>query len=365
MYYRRPGFTEGLLEDIGKIGVLRSNGLGDYIFSLPALDSLRSTYPSAEIVLLGGRLHAELLRDRPGPVDRVITLPYIRGVHLPPGCEERPSETESFIDGLADERFDLLIQMYGGGKYSNPFISRIPGRFRIGMKAHDAGRHKLDAWIPYYLYHPEILRYIELVSLAGVKVFTTRPRIEVVPGDLGEASAACRSLHRPFVVLHPGASDSRRMWPVGKFALLAGRLHKMGLSVAVTGSSDEAHLADAIAVNADVPVENLCGRLTISGLVGTIYAAGLVVSNDTGPLHLARAIGTPAVGIYWVGNMVNAAPATIRENRSCISWRIHCPECGEDCTKHDCPHRTSFVADVTVDEVAESALSLLEEYMEK
>ena len=83
------GPTPERLPDVRRIAVLRANALGDFIFTLPALDALRCAYPSAEIVLLGAPWHAKLWRDRPGPVDRVLVVPPAPGIRTPdPGEPE-------------------------------------------------------------------------------------------------------------------------------------------------------------------------------------------------------------------------------------------------------------------------------------
>src|SRR5687767_9031601 len=77
--------------DVERIAVLRANALGDFIFILPALDALRAAYPQAELVLLGAPWHAELLRDRPGPVDRVLVVPPAPGIRGPDPGEPEPA----------------------------------------------------------------------------------------------------------------------------------------------------------------------------------------------------------------------------------------------------------------------------------
>ncbi len=69
-----------LVPDVRKIAVLRTNGIGDYVFAIPALESLRNAYPKAQIVLLGSPWHAAFVEPRPGPVDRVVVVPPTRGV---------------------------------------------------------------------------------------------------------------------------------------------------------------------------------------------------------------------------------------------------------------------------------------------
>jgi ADP-heptose:LPS heptosyltransferase len=104
---------------------------------------------------------------------------------------------------------------------------------------------------------------------------------------------------------------------------------------------------------------DLCGRLSLGGLSGLLDRCALVVSNDSGPLHLARATGTATVGIYWGPNFINAGPPNRAWHRPALSWRSCCPVCGATLFDHDCGHTVSVVADVPVDEVADYALELL------
>jgi ADP-heptose:LPS heptosyltransferase len=113
---------------------------------------------------------------------------------------------------------------------------------------------------------------------------------------------------------------------------------------------------------------DLSGTLSLSGIVGLLSLARLVISNDTGPLHLAGAVGTPTVGIYWCGNLINANPLTRTRHRALASWMITCPLCGADMANpqaamsaahRECTHDVCFVAGVTVHDVLASATDLL------
>src|SRR6478752_5112558 len=107
------------LPDIHKIAVLRANALGDFIFTLPALEALRKTYPQAEIVLLGLPWHASFLAQRPSPIDRVIIVPPYEGVSSEWPCavpqQNNSTEVASFFACMQQEHFDLAIQIHGGG----------------------------------------------------------------------------------------------------------------------------------------------------------------------------------------------------------------------------------------------------------
>jgi ADP-heptose:LPS heptosyltransferase len=98
-------------------------------------------------------------------------------------------------------------------------------------------------------------------------------------------------------------------------------------------------------------------------MVGVLARARLVIANDSGPRHLAAALGTPTVGVYWVGNVINAGPLLRARHRVGVSFRQACPVCGIDQASvgtERCPHDDSFVADVTVDEVLAHARDLLD-----
>ena len=107
-----------------------------------------------------------------------------------------------------------------------------------------------------------------------------------------------------------------------------------------------------------VEAQNLCGRLSLSGLTGLLSRCYMLVSNDSGPLHLAAAVGTATVGIYWCFNLINAGPITRLRHRPLVSWRLTCPVCGDDRSRASCDHRASFVAGIPTEEVAVAALDL-------
>ena len=339
-----------------RIAVLRANALGDLVFALPALESLRAAYPAAGIVLLARPLHARLLAGRPGPVDRVEVVPNAAGlVDGPPAPE---AEVEEFLARMRAEEFDLAIQMHGGGRHSNPFVRRLGARLTVGLRTPDAT--PLDRWLPYVYYQHEVMRYLELVVLAGAPAVTTQPRLEVTAADRHEAAEVAGRGGGPLAILHPGASDVRRRWPVERFAAVGDGLAGSGARVCVTGTAGERETVDRVLQAMRAPAIDACDRLSPGGLAGLLAGAAVVVSNDTGPLHLADAVGARTVGVYWCGNLVNGAPLFRARHRPFASWQRTCPVCGTDCIRGACEHRVSFVEEVTVEEVLDAACDLLD-----
>jgi ADP-heptose:LPS heptosyltransferase len=345
-----------IVPGVRKIAVVRANAIGDFIFSLPALEALRAAYPEAEIVLLAKAWHAAFLDERPGPVDRVVVVPPYGGVSENPGYPENAAEVEAFFAAMQRERFDIAIQMHGGGRYSNPFTLRLGARMTIGTKTRDAAAP--DRWMPYIYFQPEILRYLELVSLIGASPVILEPRLTVTTCDLDEAIEVVPENSKPLVALHPGASDSRRRWAPEKFAVVGDVLASAGAHVVVIGTRDEQEVDDAVVSNMKAGAQNLCARLSLGGLAGLLSRCRLVVSNDSGPLHLACAVGTATMGLYWCFNLITAGPITRTRHRSAQSWLLECPVCGLNCVYHRCPHHASFIDEIPTDEVITECLNL-------
>ncbi len=348
-----------LAREIRKIAVLRANKLGDFILALPALQALRMAYPEAEIVLLGREWHAEFLKNRPGPVDRVIIVPPIRGIYGKPDMNENPFEVERFFQNMAQEHFDLAIQVHGDGRFSNPFVQRLGARMTVGARMPEA--MPLDLWVPFTYTQSEILRHLEVVSLVGAQAAVLEPHLAVTPQDLEEARSVMQIDDKPRVVLHPGADNPRHRWPAEKFAAIGDALAFAGAHVTVIGSESEQANVDQVLRAMTTRAENLQNRLSLCGLAGFLSMSNVVISNNTDYLRLAWAVGTPTVGIYWFGNLLTSGPLIRSRHRPAVSWRVACPICGLDCTRYACDHSASFMDEVTVVEVLSSALDLLKD----
>ena len=187
------------------------------------------------------------------------------------------------------------------------------------------------------------------------------PRLQVTAADRAEAAAALAEDDRPLVVLHPGANDSRRRWPVERLAVVGSELARKGARLAVVGTAAEQPLADQLLGTLEGEAADLTGRLGLGGLAGLLAQATLLVGNDSGPRHLAAAVGTATVAVYWGVSLGSYGPLDRARHRAPTAWRLHCPVCGANGLQQDCrsSHHASLVADVTVDEVLAEALDLL------
>lgn len=367
-----------VLEKFGgvkRIAVLRGGGLGDLIYTYPALHALKVAYPDATITLLGTPVHAAVAGATSGPVDDVVMLPVARGVHDGPRNGERFDDDaedvaaqEEFFEAMRAEAFDLAVQMHGGGRFSNPFLLKLGARHTVGTRTKDA--RPLERNLDYVYYQNEPDRWLEVAGLAGAPTVMSPP-LRPRPDYRQEVAGLRDQTRSALVVIHPGATDPRRRWPASNFAEAAASLAAEGAQVLVVGDHSEKALAQEVVELAvrQLPatdrqaVRSVTGELDIGELAALLAEATVMLASDSGPRHLAQAVGTPTVGIYWVGNAFNAAPRGRSLHRVHMSWVTHCPRCGSDVTQvgwtaPHCGHDDTLIKGIAVADVVQDVLDL-------
>lgn len=361
------------IENVKKIGVLRANGIGDFIVSLPAIDALRHSYPDAEIVLFGKQWHADFLIKGRSSVDRVIVLPPSFFKAKEEYVDHYGKEMECFFEKMKAEQFDMALHFHAEDIFSNIFLNALEARVTVGHQKE--GAPSLNKTAPYFYYQNEVFRYLELVRMVGAMSQNIQPKIRVLEEEKKVALQIREelSLCSPFIILHTGATDFRRQWPLEKFAELGRCFLEKGFSLFLSGSPDEAGILMELKNQLNSSEVCIKSDLPLGHWAALSQEAELLISNDTGPLHLARAAGCPTVGIFWGPNVVNWAPVYREKDGLAISWELHCPQCGtlpidpypfEPKTSF-CTHQSSFVSIVSVEEVIKECIRILERKKDK
>jgi ADP-heptose:LPS heptosyltransferase len=350
---------------VRSIVVLRANGLGDHVVAQPALAALRAAYPDAAITLVTSPPVAALLAGRPSPVDEVLAAPRVAGVRGEPGPEGAPDDPPEVVEGfcaaLRERRFDLGVQLHGGGGNANPLLLRFGARVTAGSRA--AGAAPLDRTVPWTPFQHDLLRWLEVVSLVGAQPVGLRPRIAVTAADRAAAGAALGGGVGPSVAVHPGATDPRRRWPARRLGELGRALAERGVRTVVLGGAGDAALVDEIRAGlgpAAADAVDLAGRLSLSGMVGVLERVDLFVGNDSGPRHIAEAVGTPTVGVFTRANLVDVSPLFRARHRVLVSWASRCAACGGDYLTTACDCGATVLGDIGVDAATAPAQELLE-----
>lgn len=253
------------------------------------------------------------------------------------------------------------MQLHGGGGNANPLVARLGARLTAGSRA--PGAAPLDRTVPWTPYQHDVLRWLEVVDLVGAEPVRLQPRLAVTAADrhAAELALSAAGVHgaERLVALHPGATDARRRWPPQRLAAVANALAADGVRPVLLGGARDAGLTASVRAALRAPAADLSGALSLPGLIGVLERAALFVGNDSGPRHLAEAVGTATVGIFTKANLVDVAPLFRTRHRVLVSWASACAICGADYLAGDCGHAATVLGDVTVDEVVEQARELL------
>ncbi|WP_197680638.1 glycosyltransferase family 9 protein [Microlunatus sagamiharensis] len=352
-----PAQPGGVVPGVRRIAVLRANGIGDYVVSEPALSALREAYPDAEITLLGAAHHAALLADRPSPVDRVVRLPLVSGVRVKSDVPDAtPEELEAWCAEQRAYGYDLAVQLHGGGGNSNPLLLRLGARVSVGATA--PGAPRTDRWVPYTSFQHDTVRWLEVVAAAGAWGTRLEPRLAVTAADVEASASVVPRDDHPLVVVHPGATDARRCYPEDRLGRVARALADDDARVVVVGGPGDAERVARVAEGFDGEVETVVGGLTLGGLVGLLARADLMIGNDSGPRHLAGAVGTPTVGVFTYANLADVAPLTRTWHRVLVSWHGGCEVCGMRVLDGWCGHHASATHDVPESDVLDATREL-------
>lgn len=337
-----------------RIAVLRALQLGDLLLAIPALRSLRSGFPNAEITLIGLPWAAGFSRRFAQYIDRFLEFPGYDGILESP---YDPARTAAFMCEQRAYGYDLAIQMHGNGRVSNQFVLDLRAQVSAGYYARTPNRG-LTLGLPYPNQGAEIRRNLGLCKLLGCPNQSTRLEFPLDDSDEAEADLLLESRRDgrgPLVIIHPGARSPARRWPAQSFAEVADTLaREFGADVALTGGPGEEDTVGLVEAQMATKPLNLAGLTTLGGLAAIIARADLLISNDTGPAHLADALNALSVTIFGPADP-NRWAALDRSLHYVVRWPVGC----NPCSNWDCPidHRClRLISPDLILEVARHAL---------
>lgn len=282
---------------VEKLAVFRGLYLGDLVAATPALRTLRRGYPRAEISLVSLPWAKALSPHLKGLVDHLIPYPGAPG--LDGGDDEE--ELERFLARMRAERFDLAVNMHGQGPTSTRLVARFGARLTASFVGESSeSLPALDVAVPWSVEEHESRKLLSLAEkVGGVPAgVSDEPELRVREEDARRADVLLPdSLHGPLALVHPGASVPEKRWPGEAYGRVAEGLLRRGYIVAVTGSASEKDLTRSVSGAAPGSLD-LGGATDLSTLVALVARASVLVTNDTGPAHLAYALKTPSVTLF-------------------------------------------------------------------
>jgi lipopolysaccharide heptosyltransferase II len=297
-----------------RILCVRLDSLGDVLMCTPAMRALRQAVPGRTLTLLGSPSGVAAQPFIPELDDAIAwEAPWMKAAGLKATAPRAHTAGPALIAALAARAFDaaVIFTTYTQSALPAALLCQLAG---IPLRLAHCRENPYDLltdWIPdpepATIVRHEVRRQLALVQRVGCR--SAEPGLSFVPRPADFAAARMRlaaagiAPDRPWILLHPGASAESRRYPPAHWAqvlrLLADDPH---VPLVLTGSAAEAELVDAIQFASAVPAISLAGRLSLGELGAALRLAAVAVTNNTGPAHMAAAVGTPVVDLYALTN---------------------------------------------------------------
>lgn len=296
--------------------IMKPSSLGDIVLALPALTALRRNFPGARISWLVRPEFAALLENHPD-LDEIIVFDR----KLLGKAWFRPhafGALVSLVRRLRAGDFDVVFDFQG--LFRTASLAWLAGcRKRFGRAQArefayifytDKVHHDMECahLVDYYL------RIIQTAGTRDIGVEFVLPKAPEAAESVSRLLASQKVSPDNYAVFVPGSAHADKCWPTERFAELADKITaKFGFSIVATGTEPEAGVVEKLKCQAKVPVANLAGQTSLSELMALLRGARLVVSNDTGPGHIAAASGVPLVLMFGRSNPIRVAPYRRKE----------------------------------------------------
>lgn len=333
-----------------KVLVVKIGAMGDVVMALSMLEALFQKDPSSHVTWVCGRTVEPLLKST-GKVDETIALD--EAMLLKGNIFQRLGVLLPLWGRLVGRRFDLIVTGHSDPRY------RLLGALSLGKIRRSFGRIQGRVWPVPGRYHGH--EYARLITGEdGPEAFKAKAFRLVLPLR-PELQKELPPSRKALVALAPGGSrnvlrdDALRRWPVENYRRLAEMLLKEGFSVVLTGSTSDDWVRDAFR---GMDMADWIGKTDLLDLTALYALCRLVVTHDSGPLHLAALSGAPCLALLGPTNPFEKVPAG---SRTRVLWGgedLACRPCYDGKNYADCAHN-ACLRNVTVERVYEEAVRLL------
>lgn len=311
--------------------IVKLSAFGDVVQAIPTFEALRNHYPAAHICWLVEEGAADLLQHYPG-LDEVLVCrrrSWLQMLRKPWRWPAMFLDMGRFCRSLRQRYYDMIIDLQGLLK-SGIWVGLARGDRKIGFdRTREASWRFVNERLP--AYDPDrhaLERYLDVARYLGAEVDNfivndpwTAVEANQFQGRLGEIA---RTGTGPLVACHPISRWETKLWPEAKFARLAAEMvSRMQATVVFTGSNEDREAIARIIGEASVDrVYNWAGTTGLRELAYLCKQAAIVVSTDSGPMHLAAVLGTPVVALFgptapWRTGPYGRKHKVLRVDRDC------------------------------------------------
>jgi ADP-heptose:LPS heptosyltransferase len=255
-------------------------------------------------------------------------------------------------------RYDVVIDTEQWHRLSAVLVRLVRSVVKIGFDTNER-RRMFSHTVPYSHDDYEALSFAHLLGSLGIaeeEVNREAPFLQIPDADAESADVFLKSHgEKPFVVIFPGASITERRWDRERFSLVAKRLSESGYRVVVVGGREDRKDGDMIACAGGGL--NLAGMTTLAETAAVIARSRLLISGDSGVLHLAVGLDIPTVSLFGPGIAKKWAPSGVKH--VVLNQNLSCSPCTRFGTTPPCPYGAQCMKEITADQVMMAAISLL------
>ena len=283
-----------------KILVIKLSAIGDVIHSLPFLEVLKDTFPFSTIDWVVEEDAADIVQDHPD-IDTLIIFSrksWIKRFAKKNEYRSIGKEVADFLKVLKKKRYDIVIDLQGLLKSGIlTFISR--GKRKIGL---NGGREASSIFINERVVVPDpdihaLERYLYITRYLGATKTGWSGRVPIDAADTRYINDLLQGIDdTPLIAVNPMAKWETKLWGLNRFACLVDRIKEtLGAEVIFTGSESDRKQIETILSKMNTRVLNFAGKSTLKELACLYERCAIVISTDTGPMHLAAAMNNPVV----------------------------------------------------------------------
>ena len=343
-----------------RILVIRLDLIGDLVLSLTVVRLLKRTYPDAEIDLLAMPSSARIAVHDP---DLSAIITYNPNIWRRPRALLQPGnwrEARELLRRLRSRHYDLAVSVFGAWAAVLAVLSGAPRRVGFGREGYPgcmtdsvAGRH----WDPRDHKH-EVDYCLELAWAAGAstseadrvpKLFVDPQARQEIEHMLGEEKLRPG---KPLIACHVSSNNGQsKRWPVPYWAKLIDRLiQEDGASVVLTGAPEDLPLIESVLSRTHTQPINMAGKTSLPQLAALLQRADLLISGDSGPMHIAGAVGTPLIAIHGPTDPALSGP--VSPQATVLRSDIWCSPCYRTKGPADCRfYTTQCMKNITPEQV--------------
>jgi heptosyltransferase-1 len=316
-----------------RIALIKPSALGDVVHCLPLLSAVRNRFPRAHLAWIVNSSYAPLLEEHPD-LDAVIK--FDRGA-MRRSAWQGLHRMGHFLKQLRAEQFDLVLDLQGLLR-SGVMCWASGARRRVGLAgSREGARFAYTDVVP--VPNAANLHAVDRYGLVARALGCETSNTFHVPIATEARVAGARLLSgqaRPWLMFGVGARWTTKRWPPGHFAELANRAQRLTGGTAIfVGGPEDVPLARATVASIDGPCLDLTGKTTLAELAAVLERADVMIANDTGPLHLAVALGRPVVAPYTCTRVRLTGPYGAYSQA--VESRVWCAgSCIKECGRMEC-----------------------------